>query len=227
MTSIPQFSEQRNPQSQFDLIRNITARAFASAERVMTLNISTSRASIERSSNTIRQMLAIRDPRDLMALSAHGEQAFHSMLAYSRELFGIVAAANLAVTSTGAAAKSEASAAPAPAAEPAPSFASVDEAIAVQLAQASPEPVVVTEPAPVHVAAVAEAKPVARALSQVAPMPAAAEHPAAAPVAAAPEIELPLVKPARAEAPAAQFAGTRTTKGKRAAAAPARSARKK
>jgi phasin family protein len=99
MTSLPeQLSAARSAQleAQFTLFRHLTTRAFDSASRVIALNISTSRDSVERSSQAVRQLIAASGPADLAALREHAEDQMRSLFSYSRELFSIVAGAQAA-----------------------------------------------------------------------------------------------------------------------------------
>jgi phasin family protein len=227
------------PQSQFDFFRAVTAKAFASAERVVALNINTSRASVERSSNTVKQLMQLNDPRDLLSLTSQPQKEFQSLLAYSRELLSIVADVGLKLPTASAplqplpapaaAPVAKAAPQPAPQAAAAPGAASAASAEAaakapvVEAAPAPAEPVLAAVPEPV-----AEAKPVAKALSKVAPMPEAAERPLAAPVATQHEIELPPVKPVEAAPPPAPVSGTPAIEVRQAeAAARPKAARKK
>jgi hypothetical protein len=242
MTPLSQFSA-GIPQSQFDFFSAVTAKAFASAERVIALNLTASRASVERSSNTFKQLLQLNDPRDLLSLTSQPQQELQSLLAYSRELLSIVADVGLKLPVAGAAAfplPFPAAAPFAPAAAPVARPAAVQPApqpvqapsvaaVAEQPAQVADQaPVVAAVPALVAEAAaepVAEAKPVAKALSKVAPKP--VEHPLAAPVAAQHEIELPQVKPVEAAPPPSPVSGTPAIDVRQAEAARSRNARKK
>jgi hypothetical protein len=225
------------PQSQFDFFRAVTAKAFASAERVVALNINTSRASVERSSNTVKQLMQLNDPRDLLSLTSQPQKEFQSLLAYSRELLSIVADVGLKLPTASAplqplpapaaAPVAQAAPQPAPQAAAAPGAASTEPAAKAPVVEAVPapaaEPVLAAVPEPV-----AEAKPVAKALSKVAPMPEAAERPLAAPVATQHEIELPPVKPVEAAPPPAPVSGTPAIEVRQAeAAARPKAARKK
>jgi len=232
MTPLSQFSA-GIPQSQFEFFRAVTAKAFSSAERVIALNLNTSRASLERSTATVRQLLQINDPRDLMQLTSQPQQELQSLLAYSRELLSIVADVSLKLPVAGAVADAQPAPTPfvpaairsvptpPPAAAAAPE--SVEDAIAEQVAKASKAPVVAAVAEP-EAEPVAEAKPVAKALAKVAPKP--AEHPLAAPVVAQHEIELPAVKPVEA-APPVQVSGTPQIDARQAEAARSKGARKK
>jgi phasin family protein len=98
MTSIPeQFSEARRWQFEtpFDFMRALTTQAFASAQQVLALNINTTRLTVERSSNTFKQLLTVTDPRDLFNLGAQTQEQFQAMLDYSRELMNIAAGGGL------------------------------------------------------------------------------------------------------------------------------------
>jgi phasin family protein len=216
------------PQSQFDFFRAVTAKAFASAERVVALNINASRASVERSSNTVKQLMQLNDPRDLLSLTSQPQKEFQSLLAYSRELLSIVADVGLKLPTASAplqplpapaaAPVAKAAPQPAPQAAAAPVAASTEPAAKAPVVEAVPapaaEPVLAAVPEPV-----AEAKPVAKALSKVAPMPEAAERPLAAPVATQHEIELPVVKPVEAAPPPAPVSGTPAIEVRQAEAA--------
>jgi phasin family protein len=155
-----QFSEARKLQldTQFDFFRNFTGKALESAEKLIALNLGTSRASLEQSSNLVRQMFAVKDPRDLFALTGQTQSPLDSVLSYSRELFGIATSAVTAtVPDLAAAAPASAPAdAPAPAPAPTPVLSAVPaapapEAVAEKVEAAAPivEPEAEVTPAPV------------------------------------------------------------------------------
>lgn len=237
MSPLPeQFSEARKLQieAQLKILSTFTGKAFESAEKLIALNIDTSRASLEKSSALVRQMIAIKDPRDLFALTSQTQSQFDSVLAYGRELFGIA---------TGVmAAPVEALAAPvapaAPAAAPAPAVnqwtaapESVTPAAASAPAAAAPAEVLVAqEPAPQPAAAVqasliAEPTPVAKALGVPEALhPSAASFPV--PSSSTP-IEVGQVKPVEAAPPHAPVSGTPPLVAKKADAPGAKASRKK
>lgn len=169
------FSEQLSAarKSQFDaqleFARTVTAQAFATAEQVLALNISTSRAQVERTASTLRRLLSISDPRDLFTLGSTTQDQLSSMLEYGRELFNIVSDARLNLSRS-------ASEVPAPqpetkraAAPAAPRQKAPDEPVAVADSQPAAEPP-------------AEAKPIAKAVRKVAGKRGAAK-PSASPIA--------------------------------------------
>jgi phasin family protein len=220
-----QFSEARKLQleTQFNFFHTFTGQAFESAEKLIALNFDVSRASLEKSSALMRQMISARDPRDLLALTSQTQSQFDSVLAYGRRLFGIAAGAP-GDAGTSAAAVPTLSLVP-PAAEAAPA-AGEAHAVAKSVAPA-PEAVVASEsavepdPEPI-----AEQDPIARAAGARAelPKPSAASFPvpsSSKPIAVAP------VKPVEAEPPHAPVSGTPEIVTKQAAATPSKPARKK
>lgn len=237
MTSLPeQLSAAGKSQfeAQFDFIKALTNQAFQSAGQVLALNINASRASVERSSQAVKQLFSASDPRDLLALTSRSQEEFQSMLAYSRELFSIAAGArmNLVRQST----------TPALASAPAQAPQQVRPASAPAAAQAQPVPapqsatepgahasaalVVATETEP-QPEPVAKPKPLAKAMNKISPKPAGAEHPLSSPVAAQHEVELPHIKPVEASPPPAPVSGTPAIDVKQAQAAAVKNGRKK
>jgi phasin family protein len=207
MSPLPeQFSEARNLQidAQFKLLGTFTGKAFDSAEKVIALNIDASRASLEKSSVLVRQMIAARDPRDLLALASETQSQFDSVLAYGRRLFGIA---------TGVAAAAPAPATPAP---------------ALNQWSSAPEIVVLQQPAAEPAAAanlIAAPNPVAKALGvPEAPHPSAASFPV--PSSSTP-IAVGQVKPVDATPPPAPVSGSPSLAARKSDAPGAKAARKK
>ena len=246
MTSLPeQFSAAR--QSQLDnglnLIRTFSDQALDQTSRVFALQFQVSRTAIEQSSAAMRQLLAVRDPRDLLALGTQSQQQLHTMFDYGRELFSIAAGAKFtplrsysadaltAITTANTAAVQQtvdtavASLAPA---SPQAAPAAPETAFA---AEATPftAPVAEPESAPAFVVVTSDVEPsaaptaIARAASEITDMSVAPPHPVAAsvPVEVSVEIELPKVEPVDATPPVANTTTTtkvteiRGTKGRR------------
>ena len=231
MSPLPeQFSEARKLQieAQFNILSTFTGKAFESAEKLIALNIDTSRASLEKSSALVRQMIAIKDPRDLFALTSQTQSQFDTMLAYGRQLFGIASGV--------VAAAAPEPAAPVAAPEPAVNqWTAMPESVApaaaeVAAAVAAVEVVVAQEPAPVPPAVVeaseiAEPNPVVKALGVPEALhPVAASFPV--PSSSTP-IEVGQVKPVEAAPPPAPVAGTPPLVTKKAEAPGAKASRKK
>ena len=95
MTSLPeQFFAARQAQldNGFNLMRSFSDQALDRTSRVFALQLGASRAAVEQSSDAVRQLLAARDPRDLLAIGTQSQQHLRTMLDYSRELFSIATA---------------------------------------------------------------------------------------------------------------------------------------
>lgn len=206
MSTLPeQFSAARRSQveAQIKFFQNFTAKAAESAEKIVALNLSVTRASMEKSSAAVRQLLTAQDPRDLLALTTQTQEYFDSMMAYGRQLFSIASGTQAALLQRSA---------PAPAPTPAPATASTPApAKAPALAAPVPVPEPAPEPEAVLTATVApvevKAKPIAKAASKVAVKPAAVK-PAAAPFpAAAAPLVVSGIKPVEASPPPPQVAG--------------------
>jgi phasin family protein len=137
------------------LLRSLSTQAISNAEQFIALNLNATRASVEQSSQAVQQLLAVRDPRDLLAFGTQTQQQFQQMMDYGRNLFSIAAGAQLELAKaklfTSAAAR--VAPAPAPSAAPAPGVAGMSAPVAAPTpapaAAAAPEPA----PAPAAVAA--------------------------------------------------------------------------
>ncbi|MET0982768.1 MAG: phasin family protein [Telluria sp.] len=95
MNSLPeQFSTARQVQldNSFNLMRSLSDQALDHTSRVFAIQLDASRAAVEQSSSAMRQLLAMRDPRDLLELGSQSQQNMRTMLDYGRELFSIAAA---------------------------------------------------------------------------------------------------------------------------------------
>lgn len=92
MISLPeQFHAARQTQidKQFQLLRVLGEQALDNTGRVLALNLDASRAAVEHSSSAMRQLLAMRDPRDLLNIGAQSQRQLRTMFDYGRELFSI------------------------------------------------------------------------------------------------------------------------------------------
>lgn len=225
MSTLPeQFSEARKSQleAQFNLFRTFAGNAFANAEKVLALNFDASRASIENSSALVRQMFAAKAPSDLLALTSQGQSQIDSVMAYGRQLFGIVATAPVFAAEGAASAAAPAPAAPDAAAPAAAAAAPAEPVQASLVPVADPlEAKAEAEPAPI-----AEPNPVAKAVGKPAelPKPSAASFPVTSsskPIAVAP------VKPVEAAPPPAPVSGTPEIVSRKAATPAAKQAKKK
>lgn len=211
MTSLPeQFSAARLTQldNGFNLVQSFSNQALDQTSRVIALQLNASRTAIEQTTAAARQLLAAREPRDLLALGTQSQQQLKSLFDFGSELFSIVAGAkftplrsysadalNAITTANAAAAQKTVEAAVqfrAPVAEP-------ESAPAFSVVTSSVEP----DSAPTAIA---------QAASEMTDLPVAPPHPVAAsvPVEVSVEIELPKVEPVDAAPPVANT--TTTTK---------------
>jgi len=78
-------------ESQFALFSSLTSKTFESMEKLVALNISTARATLEDSAATTRQLMAAKDPQEFFSLaSTQAQPGAEKAMAYSRELASIV-----------------------------------------------------------------------------------------------------------------------------------------
>ncbi|GJJ00930.1 hypothetical protein RugamoR64_14680 [Duganella rhizosphaerae] len=76
-------------EAQFKIFNTFASTAVDSAEKVIALNISTTKASVEKSSAAAKKLLEAKDPREFFSLSSAEPASFDSLLAYGRELYSI------------------------------------------------------------------------------------------------------------------------------------------
>jgi phasin family protein len=96
MSSITeQFSAATKSQleAQFQIFSTLASTAVDSAEKVIALNISTTKASVEKSSAAAKKLLSAKDPQEFFSLSTAEPASFDKLLAYGRELYGIASSA--------------------------------------------------------------------------------------------------------------------------------------
>ena len=95
MSLIPeQFSNatKANFESQFAIFSSLTAKAFESIEKLVELNISTAKASLEEASATTNQLLSAKDPQEFFSLTAaQAQPKAEKVIAYSRQVAEIAA----------------------------------------------------------------------------------------------------------------------------------------
>ncbi|MYM24167.1 TIGR01841 family phasin [Duganella sp. FT135W] len=96
MSSITeQFSAATKSQleAQFQILSTLASTAVGSAEKVFALNLSTTKASVEKSSAAAKKLLTATDPKEFFSLNAAEPASFDGLLAYSRELYSIASSA--------------------------------------------------------------------------------------------------------------------------------------
>lgn len=195
-------------ETQLQLFSTLSQQAFDGAEKIIALNLDASKAAIARTADTAQHLLAAHDAREFLSYStSQAQPGIESVLAYSRQLFGIASSTQaqlLEAAKARLATASPAAAAPVPVEVQVEAIVEVPVAAPVVISKPEPEPE--TEPVPVpaaKLAPVAEAKPVAPA-----PLPLAATLPiaASAPAAIAPtpaKVAATVKAPVKAEAPVA------------------------
>lgn len=215
---------------QLSIANEFATTAFDGVQQIIALNVSATKATVEKSSAAAKQLFEARDPSEFFKLNPVQAPNFDSLLAYGRELVSIASKtqADLLevvkeqikdVTEAGAAAAAKplslvgsvAQPAAAPASSPVAAPAAAPAAPAPAAAPAAKAPAAAVPPAPaaapVAAEAQAEAEPVAPAPVVTPPAPKAV----AAAVAEA-------VAPAQEEAPAPKSGKAKTNAAKPAAA---------
>ncbi|GAB2852942.1 phasin family protein [Pseudoduganella ginsengisoli] len=93
MFAIPeQFSNatKANFESQFAIFSSLTNKAFEGVEKLVDLNLSAAKASLEESSIAAKQLLAAKDPQEFFSLTAaQAQPTAEKAIAYGRHLAAI------------------------------------------------------------------------------------------------------------------------------------------
>lgn len=80
-----------NLETQLALLTALTGKAFESAEKIIELNMSVAKASLEETTANARQLFAAKDPQEFIALSTSQAQPnSEKVAAYGRQVMGIV-----------------------------------------------------------------------------------------------------------------------------------------
>jgi phasin family protein len=83
-----------NFEANFALYASLTSKTLESVEKLINLNLSAVKASMEESSTTTRQMLSAKDPQELLTLvSAQVKPNVEKALAYGSHVAGIASSA--------------------------------------------------------------------------------------------------------------------------------------
>lgn len=194
--------------SQLDIFHTLSSKVFDSTDRIIALNLDTGKAALAKTTETAQQLLATQDPRDFLSYStSQAQPAIESILAYSRQLFGIASSTQAELLAAAKARLDAAAPAAAPVAQPASAPVQVEAIVDAPAAPAAaPKPEPEPEPEPAAPAAAATLAPVAEPEPAAsAPLPLAATLPiaASAPVETDAEIK-PVVQAAVKAAPASK-----------------------
>jgi len=76
-------------ETQLNILNSFASKAFEGAQKVIALNVSTARASVEQGSDAVQQLLGAKDTTEFISLSAAQAPSLDKVLAYGRELFSI------------------------------------------------------------------------------------------------------------------------------------------
>ena len=93
MFSIPeQFSSatKTNLEAQFALFSSLTSKAFEGIEKIVELNLTAAKATLEESTSAAKQLLSAKDPQEFFSLSAaQAQPSAEKAIAYGRHLAAI------------------------------------------------------------------------------------------------------------------------------------------
>lgn len=79
-----------NFEAQLALITSLTSKAFESAEKLVELNLTAAKSSLEESANNVRELLAVKDPQSFIALTtSQAKPNAEKALAYGRHVASI------------------------------------------------------------------------------------------------------------------------------------------
>lgn len=147
-------------EAQLNLINNFASKAVESAEKVIALNLSTTKATVEKSSSAAQQLLGAKDGQEFFRLSASQTPSLDHLLAYGRQLFSIASDAQAILLQSAREQIKDA--------KPVLLLAALSETVVVPAAKAVAEAEVKTvAKAEVKAAPVLEAKPVAKVEAKV------------------------------------------------------------
>lgn len=136
-------------EAQLNLINNFASKAVESAEKVIALNLSTTKATVEKSSSAAQQLLSAKDGQEFFRLSASQTPSLDHLLAYGRQLFTIASDAQAILLQSAREQVKDA--------KPVLLLAALSETVVVPAAKAEAKAVAEVKAAPV-----VEAKPVAK-----------------------------------------------------------------
>ena len=141
-------------EAQLKILNNFATKAFEGAQKVIALNLSTTKASVEKSSAAARELLEAKDPQEFFAKSTARVPNLDGLFAYNRELFSIASKTQSELFQAAQEQLKEAGKQAVKVAKPA-------TPIAAPVAAATPAPV--PAPAPAPKAVKAEVKPAVKA----------------------------------------------------------------
>lgn len=79
-----------NLESQVALMTNLSAKAFEGMQKLIDLNVSAARSTLDESTATMRQLMSARDPQEFLSMSsAQAQPTLEKALSYGRHLASI------------------------------------------------------------------------------------------------------------------------------------------
>lgn len=79
-----------NLDAQFAMMSSLTSKAFEGMEKLVELNITAAKATLEESSQTVKQLLSAKDPQEFFSLSAaQAQPTAEKAMSYSRQVAAI------------------------------------------------------------------------------------------------------------------------------------------
>lgn len=88
-------------EAQFSLMNTIANKAFENIEKIIELNMSAAKASLEEANATTKQLLSAKDPQEFLTLASTQTQPnAEKIMAYARHLSNIASQAQAEITET-------------------------------------------------------------------------------------------------------------------------------
>jgi len=110
-----------------NLMHTMANDAVDAVNKLAALNLRTAQDTVQLATDTCRQLIAAREPRDFFALAHQSQQGFERFLAYGRELFTLTTGIESRIRETANAAAADAEAEAQAAAVAAPAYPGQDE----------------------------------------------------------------------------------------------------
>lgn len=87
-------------EAQLSILNSFASKAVDSAEKVIALNLSTTKATVETSSSAAKQLFAAKNPQEFFSLGGAQQPGLDSLFAYGRQLFSIASSAQAELIKT-------------------------------------------------------------------------------------------------------------------------------
>jgi phasin family protein len=87
-------------EAQLSILNSFASKAVDSAEKVIALNLSTTKATVETSSSAAKHLFEAKSPQEFFSLGGAQQPGFESLFAYGRQLFSIASSAQAELIKT-------------------------------------------------------------------------------------------------------------------------------